>query len=141
MHDADSVEVEVAAVPFRRLRVKDVSSLHAKVAFEKVGDLGLFKICAQCTLERRTKLVLGEMADGKQILLHPNGIPDAKSWSAVSDVMDVSNGIQSEAERIFPRCSIRTPSSASANAGNRKPPPVQMRNAQRASLRLIWFDT
>ena len=78
-HDADSVEVEVAAVPFRRLRVKDVSSLHAKLAFENVDDLGLFKICAQCTLERRTKLVLGEMADGKQILLHPNGIPDAKS--------------------------------------------------------------
>ena len=78
-HDADSVEVEVAAIPFRRLRVEDVGSLHAELAFEKVGDFGLFKICAQRMFERRAKFVVGEMTDGKQILLHPNGIPDAKS--------------------------------------------------------------
>ena len=30
-HDADSVEVEVAAVPARGLRMKDVGSLHAKL--------------------------------------------------------------------------------------------------------------
>jgi hypothetical protein len=37
-HRANGVEVEVTAIPFGRLRMKDVRSLHAKLAFQNVGN-------------------------------------------------------------------------------------------------------
>ena len=64
-----------------------------------------------------------------------------RPFSAVKDVIELSSGIQSDAERIFPRCSIRTPSSARANDGSFRSALVQARNAQRASLRFSWLKT
>src|ERR1700684_1887948 len=79
-HRADGIEVEIAAVPLRRLRVKDVGSLHTKLTFENVGNQRFWQIgCAQCACEHWDKLRVCDMADGQQVLLHPNGIPDAET--------------------------------------------------------------
>src|SRR5258708_36509222 len=79
-HHADGVEIEITAILARRLRMKDVSSLHTKLTLQNVRDHRFIKVgCAQCLFQPRDELVVGEMTDRKQVLLHPDGIPNAEA--------------------------------------------------------------
>ena len=63
-HHADGVEVEVAAVPARRLRMEDVGALHAKLTLKNVGDQRVVQVgSAQCLLQHGDELILGEVTD------------------------------------------------------------------------------
>jgi len=81
-----------------------------------------------------------DMTDGQQIFLHPYWISDAKTLLGRNACDGGVFRIQSEAASI---CLVLDQDAVicHANAGNLKPPLVNVRKAQRASLRLIWFDT
>src|SRR5580704_12079712 len=77
---ADGVEVEVATVLACGLRMEDVSSLHPELPFKNGCDQRFIEVgCSQRLFERRNKLFVGEVTDGQEILLHPNGVPDTKA--------------------------------------------------------------
>jgi hypothetical protein len=43
-HDADRVEVEIAAVPARSFGMKDVRTLHAELPVKNIGNLRFVKV-------------------------------------------------------------------------------------------------
>ena len=53
-HHANGVEVEVAAVFARGLRMEDVRPLHAELPIKEIGDLRFVKVgCSERLFERR----------------------------------------------------------------------------------------
>jgi hypothetical protein len=108
--------------------MEGVGSLQTKLSVQNVRGQCLGKLRdAKGFLKASDDLIVREMTNWKQVLFHPDGVPNGEALLRVSEVIAVSSGIQSEAARTLPWCSTRIPSSVSANAGRRKPPLVSVR--------------
>jgi capsule polysaccharide export protein KpsC/LpsZ len=60
-------------------------------------------------LKASDDLIVREMTNWKQVLFHPDGVPNGEALLRVSEVIAVSSGIQSEAARTLPWCSNEDP--------------------------------